>query len=135
VGRWVLGSAEKNESNPGPAIRAKAAELTKGMTDERRKAARPLYNFVSTKYRLHWNRVCIGTSINRMRPMMCSAINYGDCKDKHTLAGLLACRLPAFTLYPALISSGWKLDPEVPSAGAIRSRHWLSAAGQRRSLA
>src|SRR5277367_453172 len=49
VGSWYW-NLQKDRTEPSPAIRAKAAELTKGMTDDATKT-RALYSFVSTQYR------------------------------------------------------------------------------------
>jgi len=111
VGRWYW-DLQKERIEPSPAIRAKAAELTKGMTDDDAKL-RALYNFVSTKYRY----IGIAFGIGRYQPHAADDVlsnNYGDCKDKHTLLASLL-QASGITLYPALISSSWKLDPEVPS--------------------
>jgi tetratricopeptide (TPR) repeat protein/transglutaminase-like putative cysteine protease len=111
VGRWYW-NLQKDRIEPTPAIRAKAAELTKGMTDDAAKLD-ALYSFVSTHYRY----IGIAFGIGRYQPHAAEDVltnNYGDCKDKHTL---LASLLQAsdLTLYPALINSNWKLDPDVPS--------------------
>ncbi len=49
VGRWYW-NLQKDRIEPTSAIRAKAAELTKGMTDDESKL-RALYSFVSTQCR------------------------------------------------------------------------------------
>jgi tetratricopeptide (TPR) repeat protein len=111
VGRWYW-NLQKDRIEPTPAIRAKAAELTKGMTDD---AARlhALYSFVSTQYRY----IGIAFGIGRYQPHAADDVlanNYGDCKDKHTLLASLL-QASGITLYPALITASWKLDPDVPS--------------------
>jgi len=111
VGRWYW-NLQKDRIEPTPAIRAKAAELTKGMTDD---AARlhALYSFVSTQYRY----IGIAFGIGRYQPHAADDVltnNYGDCKDKHTLLASLL-QASGITLYPALINSSHKLDPDVPS--------------------
>ena len=111
VGRWYW-NLQKDRIEPTPAIRAKAAELTKGMTDDDAKL-RALYSFVSTQYRY----IGIAFGIGRYQPHAADDVltnNYGDCKDKHTLLASLL-RASGITLYPALINSSFKLDPEVPS--------------------
>jgi len=111
VGRWYW-NLQKDRIEPTPAIRAKAAELTKGMTDDAAKL-RVLYSFVSTQYRY----IGIAFGIGRYQPHAAEDIltnNYGDCKDKHTLLASLL-QASGVTLYPALINSSWKLDPDVPS--------------------
>ncbi len=111
VGRWYW-NLQKDRIEPTPAIRAKAAELTKGMTDAAAKLE-ALYSFVSTHYRY----IGIAFGIGRYQPHAAEDIltnNYGDCKDKHTLLASLL-QASGVTLYPALINSSWKLDPDVPS--------------------
>jgi transglutaminase-like putative cysteine protease len=111
VGRWYW-NLQKDRIEPTPAIRAKAAELTKGMTDDAAKL-RALYSFVSTQYRY----IGIAFGIGRYQPHAADDVltnNYGDCKDKHTLLASLL-QASGITLYPALISSSFKLDSDVPS--------------------
>jgi tetratricopeptide (TPR) repeat protein len=111
VGRWYW-KLQKDRTEPTPAIRAKAEELTKGMTDDAAKL-RALYSFVSTQYRY----IGIAFGIGRYQPHAADDVltnNYGDCKDKHTLLTSLL-QASGITLYPALINSSFKLDPEVPS--------------------
>src|SRR5208282_1161302 len=111
VGRWYW-NLQKDRIEPTSAIRSKAAELTKGMKDDAAKL-QALYSFVSTQYRY----IGIAFGIGRYQPHAAEDVltnNYGDCKDKYTLLASLA-RASGITLYPALINSGWKLDPEVPS--------------------
>jgi tetratricopeptide (TPR) repeat protein len=111
VGRWYW-NLQKDRIEPTPAVRAKAAELTKGLTDEDAKL-HALYRFVSTQYRY----IGIAFGIGRYQPHAVDDIlsnNYGDCKDKHTLLASLL-QASGITLYPALINSNSKLDPDVPS--------------------
>jgi hypothetical protein len=111
VGRWYW-NLQKDRVEPTAAIRAKAAELTKGMTNDDAKL-HALYGFVSMQYRY----IGIAFGIGRYQPHTAEDVltnNYGDCKDKHTLLASLL-QASGITLYPALISSSWKLDPDVPS--------------------
>jgi len=111
VGRWYW-NLQKDRIEPTAAIRAKEAELTKGMTDDAAKL-RALYSFVSTQYRY----IGIAFGIGRYQPHAADDVltnNYGDCKDKHTLLASLL-QASGITLYPALINSSWELDPDVPS--------------------
>ncbi len=111
VGRWYW-NLQKDRIEPTPAIRAKAAELTKRMTNDADKL-RALYSFVSTQYRY----IGIAFGIGRYQPHAADDVlsnNYGDCKDKHTLLASLL-QASGITLYPALINSSYKLDPDVPS--------------------
>src|SRR5208282_4571348 len=109
---WTYSKLQKDRIEPTPAIRAKAAELTKGMTDDAAKL-RALYSFVSTQYRY----IGIAFGIGRYQPHAADDVltnNYGDCKDKHTLLASLL-QASGITLDPALVNSRWKLDPDVPS--------------------
>ena len=111
VGRWY-GSLQKERVQPGPEVRAKAAELIKGAADEDAKI-RAIYNYVSTQYRY----IAIAFGLGRFQPHSATDVlsnQYGDCKDKHTLLASLLQSV-GITAYPALISSGTKLDPDVPS--------------------
>jgi tetratricopeptide (TPR) repeat protein len=111
VGRWYW-NLQKDRIEPTAAVRAKATELTKGMTDDAAKL-RALYSFVSTQYRY----IGIAFGIGRYQPHAAEDVlsnNYGDCKDKHTLLASLL-QAAGIPLYPALISSSQKLDAEVPS--------------------
>ncbi len=111
VGRWY-GSLQQEKVQPGPEVRAKAAELTKGAADEDAKI-RAIYNYVSTQYRY----IGIAFGLGRFQPHSATEVlsnQYGDCKDKHTLLASLL-QAVGITAYPALISSTSKLDPDVPS--------------------
>ncbi len=111
VGRWYW-NLQKDRVEPTAAVRAKVAELTKGMTGDAAKL-HALYSFVSTQYRY----IGIAFGIGRYQPHAADDVltnNYGDCKDKHTLLASLL-EAAGITLYPALINSSRKLDPEVPS--------------------
>jgi Transglutaminase-like superfamily len=111
VGRWYS-SLQQEKVQPGPEVRAKAAELTKGAVDEDAKI-RALYNYVSTQYRY----IGIAFGLGRFQPHSATEVlsnQYGDCKDKHTLLASLL-QVVGITAYPALVSSITKLDPEVPS--------------------
>jgi tetratricopeptide (TPR) repeat protein len=111
VAQWY-GSLQKERVRPSPAVAAKAAELTRGLTDENAKIQK-LYDYVSTQLRY----IGIAFGIGRYQPHSADDIlnnAYGDCKDKHTL---LAAMLQSIgvTAYPALINSSRKVDPDVPS--------------------
>jgi tetratricopeptide (TPR) repeat protein len=111
VGRWYW-SLQKERVEPTEAIRAKAAELTKGMTDDATKL-RALYSFVSTQYRY----IGIAFGIGRYQPHAAEDVltnNYGDCKDKHTLLAALL-KASGITIYPALVTNSRTLDADVPS--------------------
>ncbi|HTW30147.1 MAG TPA: DUF3857 domain-containing protein [Candidatus Sulfotelmatobacter sp.] len=111
IGRWYA-SLEKDRRAPTPEVRAKADELTKGLTTDIAKTE-ALYDFVSKNFRY----VSLSLGLGRYQPHAASDVlhdQYGDCKDKHTL---LASLLEAENLhaYSVLINSSRKLDPDVPS--------------------
>jgi tetratricopeptide (TPR) repeat protein len=113
VGRWY-GSLQEERVKPTPEIRAKAAELTKGASDDNAKL-RAIYKYVSTEFRY----IGIAFGIGRYQPHTAAEVlanQYGDCKDKHTLfASLLDAA--GIKAYPALISSSHDIDLDVPSPG------------------
>src|SRR5437660_6873544 len=111
VGRWYA-SRDHDRSQPTPEIRAKADELTKGLTTDMDKVE-ALYDFVAKNFRY----VSLSLGLGRYQPHSASDVlhnQYGDCKDKHTL---LASMLEAegFHASSVLINSSRKLDPDVPS--------------------
>jgi transglutaminase-like putative cysteine protease len=111
VGQWFGGLAGP-QAKVTPQIQAKADELTRGKTTETEKI-QALYEFVSLN--IHYIGVSLGKG--RYTPHKAEEVlanRYGDCKDKHTLpAGLLAAE--GIKAYPALINTGVKIDPAVPS--------------------
>jgi len=113
VGRWY-GGLQQERVKPTPEVRAKAAELTKGATDDDAKL-RAIYKYVSTQF--HYIGIAFG--IGRYQPHAAAEVlsnQYGDCKDKHTLfASLLDAA--GIKAYPALISSSHDLELDVPSPG------------------
>jgi tetratricopeptide (TPR) repeat protein len=111
IGRWYA-SLEKDRRAPSLEVRAKAEELTKGLTTELDKTE-ALYDFVAKNFRY----VSLSLGLARYQPHAASDVlhdQYGDCKDKHTL---LASLLEAEGLHASsvLINSSRKLDPDVPS--------------------
>ena len=111
VGRWYW-DLQKDRIEPSPAVRAKAADLTKGLTDNDAKL-RAIYGFVSTQYRY----IGIAFGVGRYQPHAADDVlsnSYGDCKDKHTLLASLL-QASGVTIYPALINSTFTLDEDVPS--------------------
>jgi tetratricopeptide (TPR) repeat protein len=111
VGRWYW-NLQKERAEPSAAIRAKAAELTKGSSENAAKL-NVLYKFVSTQYRY----IGIAFGIGRYQPHAADDVltnNYGDCKDKHTLLASLL-QASGITIYPALVNSSRTLDPDIPS--------------------
>ncbi len=111
IGRWYA-ALEKDRRAPTPEVRAKAEELTKGLTTDMEKTE-ALYDFVAKNFRY----VSLSLGVGRYQPHAASEVlhdQYGDCKDKHTL---LASLLEAEGLHAdsVLINSSRKLDPDVPS--------------------
>jgi tetratricopeptide (TPR) repeat protein len=111
VGRWYAG-LEKDRRAPSKEVRAKAAELTKGLTTDLDKTE-ALYDFVAKNFRY----VSLSLGLARYQPQAAGDVlhnQYGDCKDKNTL---LAALLEAEGLHSStvLIHSFRKLDADVPS--------------------
>jgi len=111
IGRWYAG-LEKDRRAPSPEVRAKAAELTKGLNNDLDKV-QALYDFVARNFRY----VSLSLGVGRYQPHAAGDVlhnQYGDCKDKHTL---LASLLEAEGMHASsvLINSSRKLDPDVPS--------------------
>lgn len=111
LGLWWH-SLESAAAAPTPDVRAKAEELTKGLTTDQEKL-NAIYRYVSTQFRY----ISLSFGIGRYQPHTASEVLnnlYGDCKDKHTL---LASLLGAVGIDAdsALINSTQKIDPSVPS--------------------
>ncbi len=111
VGRWYA-SLDHDRRQPTPEIRAKADELTKGLTTDMDKVE-ALYDYVAKNFRY----VSLSLGLGRYQPHAASDVlhnQYGDCKDKHTL---LSSLLEAKGMHASsvLINSSRKLDPEIPS--------------------
>jgi len=113
VGGWYW-NLQQDRVVPSPEIRAKAADLTKGATDDLAKV-KAIYTFVSTHYRY----IGVDFGLGRYKPHAAADVlanNFGDCKDKQTLlASLLVAA--GVTIYPALISTSHSLDADMPSPG------------------
>ena len=95
-----------------PAIQAKAAALTKGLTSDEDKL-RAIFNDVA----LHIHYVGLDFGIGRYQPHPADDVlsnEYGDCKDKHTLLASLL-KAAGIEAWPVLISSSRELDPAMPS--------------------
>ena len=113
LGEWYQ-TLQHDRVKPSAEIQAKAAELTKGLTDENARI-HALYDFVSTKYRY----IGIAFGLGRYQPHAAAEVlanQYGDCKDKHTLFASLL-NASGIKAYPALISASRELDTDVPSPG------------------
>jgi tetratricopeptide (TPR) repeat protein len=111
VGRWY-GGLQKDPLQVTPAIQAKAAELTKGLSTDEEKI-RAIYNYVSLRF--HYIGLSFG--IGRYQPHAADDVlgnEYGDCKDKHILLASLL-KAAGYDGWPALIHSTRKLNADVPS--------------------
>jgi len=111
IGRWYA-LLERDRRVPSPDVKAKADELTKGLTTDLEKT-QALYDYVAKNFRY----VSLSLGVGRYQPHASGDVlhdQYGDCKDKHTL---LASMLEAEGLHASsvLINSSRKLDPDVPS--------------------
>jgi Flp pilus assembly protein TadD len=111
VGRWYA-DLEKDRRLPSVEVRAKAEELTRGLTANLEKVE-ALYDYVAKNVRY----VGLWLGIGRYQPHAAADVlhnQYGDCKDKNTL---LASLLEAEGMRSSsvLISSRRKLDPDIPS--------------------
>ncbi len=110
LGRWY-GDLQKDRAAPTPPIRAKADELTKGLTTETDKE-KALYDFVSTQIRY----VSLSFGVGRYQPHAAAEVlgnGYGDCKDKHTLLAALL-KAEGIDAWPALIGAGIEFDDALP---------------------
>lgn len=111
VGAWYQ-SLQTEPLAVTPAIQAKAAALTRGMTTDEDKI-RAIFNEVA----LHIHYVGLSFGIGRYQPHPADDVlsnEYGDCKDKHTLLAALL-KAAGIEAWPVLISSNRELDPATPS--------------------
>jgi hypothetical protein len=111
VGSWYQ-SLQHDRIVVTPAIQAKVAALTKGLTTDEEKL-RAIFNDVA----LHIHYVGLDFGTGRYQPHPADDVlsnEYGDCKDKHTL---LATELKAAGIeaWPVLVSSSRELAPATPS--------------------
>ncbi len=113
VGAWY-NSLQKDSLTITPAIQAKAAELTKGLTSDEDKV-RAIFDDVA----LHIHYVGLDFGIGRYQPHFADDVlsnEYGDCKDKHTLLATLL-KAAGIEAWPVLIPSSRDLDAAMPSPG------------------
>ena len=113
VGHWY-GELQWPQQTVTPEISSKAAELTKGLTNDDDKI-RTLYDFVSS----HFHYISLSFGIGRYQPHTADEVlanEYGDCKDKHTLLAALL-KAAGYDAWPALINFSRKIDPDMPSPG------------------
>jgi len=111
VAAWYA-SLQNSKLEVTPEIRAKAEELTRGKTSDIEKI-QAIYDYVSLRFRY----IAIMLGQGRYMPHGASAVlgnGFGDCKDKHTLLAALL-KAVKIDVYPALIGSSIKLDPDTPT--------------------
>jgi len=128
VGHWY-NSLQEDRVKPTPEIRAKATEITKGITDDVARV-HAIYSYVSTQF--HYIGVAFG--IGRIQPHAAAEVlanQYGDCKDKHTLLASLLSAL-GIKAYPVLIASIRDVDPDVPSP--VQFDHMITVVPQGKDL-
>lgn len=103
---------ERDRRAPTTEIRAKADEITRGLTTDEAKA-QALYYWVSQNIRY----VSLSFGVGRYQPHLATEVlsnRYGDCKDKTTL---LEAMLEAEGLHaqPVLANLRADVDPEMPN--------------------
>jgi tetratricopeptide (TPR) repeat protein/transglutaminase-like putative cysteine protease len=111
VGAWYA-FLERERRLPDAAIKAKAAELVQGKSDDMEKV-KALYDYVSRNIRY----VSLSFGLGRIQPHAASEVlanGYGDCKDKNTLLAALL-QTQGIESSSVLIGVQRKLDPDVPS--------------------
>jgi tetratricopeptide (TPR) repeat protein/transglutaminase-like putative cysteine protease len=111
LGAWYA-SLERARRQPDDAIKAKAAELVQGKSDDLEKV-KALYEYVSRNIRY----VSLSFGLGRIQPHAASEVlanGYGDCKDKNTLLAALL-QTQGIESSSVLIGVQHKLDPDVPS--------------------
>jgi predicted Zn-dependent protease len=111
ISKWYDDLA-KPQAAVTDAVRAKAEELTRGLTTEDARV-RAVYNYVASNIRY----VSLSFGLGRFQPHTAAEVlrdQYGDCKDKHTLFAALLGAI-GVSADPVLIGIGRKLDPDVPS--------------------
>lgn len=124
VSRWYSRLTKPHLDTVTPAMKAKVAELTKGLaTDDER--IRAIFKFVSQEIR--YMGITTETEAPGYEPHDVNTTfenRYGVCRDKAALlASLLsAAGIPSF---PVIINAGDKLDAEAPS---ISFNHAITAA-------
>ena len=111
VGAWYAG-LQQSRAQVTPRIRSTAEEITKGKTTDDDKI-RAIYDYVSSRFRY----IGINLGMGRYTPHAAEDVlanRYGDCKDKHTLFAALLEAIGVHA-YPALISSKFRVDSDLPS--------------------
>ncbi len=111
VGAWYA-FLERERRQPDDAVKAKAAELVRGKTNDMEKV-KALYDYVSRNVRY----VSLSFGLGRIQPHAAGEVlanGYGDCKDKNTLLAALL-QAQGIESSSVLIGVEHKLDPDVPS--------------------
>lgn len=111
VGAWYKALEEK-QLTVTPAIQAKVAALTKGLSTDDEKV-HAIFNDVA----LHIHYVGLEFGIGRYQPHPADDVlsnEYGDCKDKHTLLATML-KAAGIDAWPVLIPSSRTLDAATPS--------------------
>ncbi|RKY20449.1 MAG: hypothetical protein DRQ55_07640 [Planctomycetota bacterium] len=129
--RWYWGFIEK-EFVTNDAMRAKVAELTGGLTDERSRIE-AIARFVGQEIR--YNAWAFGT--HGYEPFSASTIfdrRFGDCKDKSILLRQLLAEI-GVEAFPVLIRAQWRRPDEPLDAAMVgHFNHciaWLPATDER----
>lgn len=94
------------------AVRGKAAELTRGMTDPAAKT-KALYAYVSTQIRY----VSLSFGLGRYAPHTPGEVlknQYGDCKDKHALLAAML-ETVGITAVPVLLNTSRSITDDMPA--------------------
>lgn len=97
---------------PDDAVRAKAAELTRGMTDPAAKL-KALYSYISTRIRY----VSLSFGLGRYAPHAPGEVlknQYGDCKDKHALLAAML-ETVGITAVPVLVNTSRSIADDLPA--------------------
>src|SRR5271166_2881742 len=108
LGAWY-GNLERDRRVPDDSVKAEAAALVKGKSDDMAKVE-ALYEYVSHNIRY----VSLSFGLGRFQPHAASEVlanGYGDCKDKNTLLAALL-EAEGFHSDSVLIGSKMKLDPD-----------------------
>ncbi len=112
-----------------PAIQKQEQQIVQGLTTDDAKQ-RAIYAYVSTQFRY----IGLSFGIGRLQPHTADTVlqnKFGDCKDKHTLFAALM-QAAGYQVWPALMGSSTKLDPDVPSP--VQFDHMISVLPQGKNL-
>ena len=109
LGAWI---GPLMQPQPDAAVKAKAEELTRGLTSQDAKI-RALYAYVAT----HIRYVSLSFGLGRIAPHAPGDVLrnlYGDCKDKHTLLAALLDTIGVRAV-PVLLNTTRSIADDVPS--------------------